>query len=146
MSFVPRKCVVIPIDFSGESEQAVSTALEMVDDATHVHLVHVMFPLDVVTPGVVWGAIDDDRRDEAVLKHYQEFREQHGLPETTFVTRVGDPGTEIAAYAKAEQADLIVIPSHGYHGLKRMLFGSVAECVIRHAACPVLVLRRTDAE
>ena len=45
-----------------------------------------------------------------------------------------------------ESADLIVISSHGYHGVKRILLGSVAETVIRHASCAVLVLRRSDAE
>lgn len=38
---------------------------------------------------------------------------------------------------------LIVIPSHGYHGAKRLLLGSVAERVLRHAPCSVLVLRQT---
>jgi len=39
-----------------------------------------------------------------------------------------------------------VIPSHGYHGVKRLFLGSVAERVLRHAPCRVLVLRRNDAD
>ena len=57
----------------------------------------------------------------------------------------GDPGTTITDYANEHAADLIVIPSHGYHGMKRLVLGSVAERVIRHAHCSVLVLRRSDA-
>jgi nucleotide-binding universal stress UspA family protein len=57
-----------------------------------------------------------------------------------------NPGTEIAEYADEIGADLIVIPSHGYHGVKRLLLGSVAERVIRAAHCSVLVLRRSDAD
>ena len=53
----------------------------------------------------------------------------------------GDPGSEIAAFAKTEKADLIVLPSHGRTGLRHLLIGSVAEKVVRLAHCPVLVLR-----
>jgi nucleotide-binding universal stress UspA family protein len=58
----------------------------------------------------------------------------------------GDPGSQIVNFATNCNADLIVIPSHGYHGVKRLVLGSVAERVIRHAECSVLVLRRSDAE
>ena len=57
----------------------------------------------------------------------------------------GNPGLEIAEFAEEIGAALIVIPSHGYHGVKRWILGSVAERVIRHAKCSVLVLRRSDA-
>ena len=50
--------------------------------------------------------------------------------------REGDPGLIIADYADEVHADLIVMPSHGYHGVKRLLLGSVAERVLRHANCP----------
>jgi nucleotide-binding universal stress UspA family protein len=57
----------------------------------------------------------------------------------------GDPGTTITDYANEQSADLIVIPSHGYHGINRIVLGSVAERVLRHANCPVLVTRRLDS-
>ncbi|MCB9617598.1 MAG: universal stress protein, partial [Sandaracinus sp.] len=47
----------------------------------------------------------------------------------------------IVEYAERENVDLIVIATHGRSGLSRMLIGSVAEKVVRHAACPVLTLR-----
>ena len=58
----------------------------------------------------------------------------------------GDAGLATADYASQVNADLIVVPSHGYHGVKRFLLGSTAERIIRHAHCSVLVLRRKDAE
>jgi nucleotide-binding universal stress UspA family protein len=58
------------------------------------------------------------------------------------VVLFGDPGHEIADYSQREQADLIVLPSHGRTGISRMLIGSVAERVVRLAHCPVLVLRK----
>ena len=55
--------------------------------------------------------------------------------------REGKAWAEICAAAKEEQADMIVIGSHGRSGLSHVLIGSVAEKVVRHASCPVLVVR-----
>ena len=49
--------------------------------------------------------------------------------------------TEIVGFVEARDADFVVIPSHGYTGLKKMLLGSVAQGVVRRAPCPVLVLK-----
>lgn len=54
---------------------------------------------------------------------------------------MGKPAPEIIRTAKEWPADLIVIGSHGRHGIQRALLGSVAEEVMRHAPCPVLVIR-----
>jgi nucleotide-binding universal stress UspA family protein len=53
----------------------------------------------------------------------------------------GKPATEIVKAARDWPADLIVIGSHGREGVGRLLLGSVAEAVMRHAACPVLIVR-----
>lgn len=55
--------------------------------------------------------------------------------------RVGKPAHEILTVAKEWRADVIVLGSHGRHGIPRVLLGSVAEAVMRHAECPVLVIR-----
>ena len=55
---------------------------------------------------------------------------------------VGDPVELIVGAARGWPADLVVIGSHGRDGLNRVLLGSVAEGVTRHAPCPVLVVRR----
>ncbi|MGB6942978.1 MAG: universal stress protein [Bryobacteraceae bacterium] len=55
--------------------------------------------------------------------------------------RVGKPAHEIVAVAKEWPADVIVVGCHGRHGIPRVLLGSVAEAVMRHAGCPVLVIR-----
>ena len=51
------------------------------------------------------------------------------------------PAKGIVDYAEKEGVDLIVISTHGRTGLRRMMIGSVAERVVRHAHCPVLTLR-----
>jgi nucleotide-binding universal stress UspA family protein len=53
----------------------------------------------------------------------------------------GEAASEIVRVAKERSADLIVISSHGRTGLGRILFGSTAEAVVRHATCPVLVVK-----
>lgn len=146
MAWLPKKTVVVPIDFSGKSVESVSTALDLVDEPAGVHVIHVVVPLDNMSPGMSWGAIDDQSRVEAVRAHFDEFLKEHDVSGVTPVIRVGDPGMEIAEYANTAGAELVVISSHGYHGIKRMLLGSVAERVVRHAECEVLITRRVDAE
>ena len=58
--------------------------------------------------------------------------------------QVGAPGAEIVKAAREWPADLIVIGSHGRSGMQRALLGSVAEAVMRHAPCPVLVVRAKE--
>ncbi len=53
----------------------------------------------------------------------------------------GEAASEIVRVAKEREVDLVVISSHGRTGLGRMLFGSTAEAVVRHASCPVLVVK-----
>ena len=53
----------------------------------------------------------------------------------------GKPFQEIARVAKERQIDLIILATHGYTGLKHIQLGSTAERVVRHAPCPVLVVR-----
>ena len=59
--------------------------------------------------------------------------------------RIGDPATEIVAAAKEINADLIAMTTHGRSGLGRLLFGSVAEAVLRGSPIPVFLMRMTEA-
>jgi nucleotide-binding universal stress UspA family protein len=79
------------------------------------------------------------RADQRVL---EGVRERLLLPPSVLeFLPVGDPSIEIVKAAREWPADLIVIGSHGRQGVSRMLLGSVAEAVTRHAPCPVLVIR-----
>ncbi len=147
MNWYPKRCVVVPIDFSESSPAAIRTALDMVDEAARVHVVHVLLPardrdlLEEWSPrqaGETW--------DGAARVYLSEYLREHDVSGVTTAVCLGDPGFAIADYAREQKAELIVIPSHGYQGLKRLLLGSVAERVVRYAGCPVLVLRRSDAE
>jgi nucleotide-binding universal stress UspA family protein len=141
MAWLPKETVVVPVDFSEPSLAAVDTALQLVKDASHVHLIHVLPILSSVEPGVVWDTLSDDTR----CQHAENtLRNQFAKPAYKSIhvkAVVGDAGQQIADLAQELKADLIVMPSHGRTGLKRLLIGSVAERVVRLAHCPVLVMR-----
>ena len=56
---------------------------------------------------------------------------------------MGNPATEIVRTANQEPVEMIVIGTHGRTGLSRLLMGSVAESVVRHASCPVMTYKAT---
>jgi nucleotide-binding universal stress UspA family protein len=58
----------------------------------------------------------------------------------------GEAASEIVRVAKERNVDLIVLASHGRTGIGRILFGSTAEAVVRHATCPVLVVKPSQEE
>ncbi|WP_421319446.1 universal stress protein [Aeromonas veronii] len=60
----------------------------------------------------------------------------------TFDIRFGRAADEIVIQAKEDEVELIVMGSHGRSGISHLLVGSVAESVVRHAPCPVLVVRQ----
>lgn len=62
------------------------------------------------------------------------------------LVRNGQPALEIASVAREIGSDLIIISTHGYTGVKHVWFGSIAEQVVRHAKCPVLVVREREQE
>jgi nucleotide-binding universal stress UspA family protein len=146
VSMFPVKCVVVPIDFSGSSVAAVATALELVLNPADVHVLHAVLPSSTTSPTGEWAPL---REGEVVGTASQlelaAYLEKHHFGGVTQATDVGDPASIVAAYARKHQAGLIVVPSHGYHGIKRMFMGSVAEQIIRHCECAVLVLHRDDS-
>ena len=146
MPWEPKNCVVAPIDFSPSSPMAVREAIRAARHPSVVHIIHVLPKLDAVSPGVLWGEVTDESRLKNARTYLDTFLASHDIEGVQSDVLIGDPGLMIVKYAKDRHADLIVVPSHGYHGVKHMILGSVAERVIRHANCGVYVLRRLDAE
>ena len=90
-----------------------------------------------ITPGDLIAA--DEREGRRLIAEFARLVPQPSSPRV-FI-QVGKPAAEIVGTAKEWPADLIVIGSHARHGIPRALLGSVAEAVLRHAPCPVLVIR-----
>lgn len=142
MTGLQKNCVVVPIDFSDISLTALETALEYVDHPSKVHIIHVLEPLPVNEPGMMWDTINDETRKQNVLKALHQKFDDPKFKEIKIEVKIGKPSEKIIAQSKELKADLIVIPSHGtHHGISRFLMGSVTERVIRYSQCPVLVLR-----
>jgi nucleotide-binding universal stress UspA family protein len=146
MPLFPVKCIVVPIDFSESSVTAVAAALELVSDSAEVHVLHVVLPSSTFSPEGEWAPLQEGEVVGRVSRtELADYLDQHNLKGVTQAIEFGDPASTVAAYAKKHHADLVVIPSHGYHGIKRMIMGSVAEQIIRHCECAVLVLHRSDS-
>ncbi len=86
--------------------------------------------------------VSDQLEDSAEkeLPRLAECEELNGLSVEEVIVH-GDAAAEIVRVANEREVDLIVISSHGRAGLGRILFGSTAEAVVRHASCPVLVVK-----
>jgi nucleotide-binding universal stress UspA family protein len=142
MSYFPKQCVVVPVDFSAESLDALAVGRSLVDAPQHLHVIHILIDLAPLEAGEVWGVVDPQARIEQVEKLLREKLagpQYHGVHTAVLL---GEPAHGIANYAQEKHAELIVIPSHGRTGITRLLIGSVAERVVRLAHCPVLVLRK----
>jgi universal stress protein A len=141
--------ILVPIDFSGKSRQALELAVPLAERfGGRVFLVHVV-PLPVVSTwevipgGKHYLAMDMSRAVEAAqtkLAALAAGRVPAAVRGRT-VVRQGNAYFEITEAARKLRVDLIVISTHGYTGMRRMLIGSVAERVVRHAPCAVLTVR-----
>lgn len=145
MSWSPKKCVVVPVDFSSASEKAIRTALELVESPGHVHVIHVANVPEYIPYGEAVWVVEPEHWSEKAALHLREFIDSNSeFHNVTTATVTGEADTGIVQYAKDHHADLIVIPCHGHRGLKRLLMGSVTSGVLRHAPCEVLVQRYSE--
>lgn len=143
--WLPRQKVVVPIDFSESSRYAIDSALQTVEAQEDVEVLNVIYELD--DPVLIGSqVVTDDTRRAGRQEHLENWLKEHGYGSVKGHAVTGDPGIMIVDFAERNQADLIVMPSHGYHGLHRLVLGSTTERVLRYASQPVLVLRRHDAE
>ncbi len=139
------KNVLFATDFSATSEAALpyATAIGRRFGST-LHLVHVISDasLLLMTGGVDYvsmGTIFEDAHAEAKEKLEQISVNLAGIPHRNYV-RHGQIWKNLAGLIEANEIDLIVVGTHGRTGLGKLLLGSVAEDILRHAACPVLTV------
>ena len=141
MSWLKKKSVIIPLDFSEWSYSAIAIAREYVEAESSLKLIHVLAPLHPADPAAMWNTLNDEERKQKVREFLAQKLGEMGYREVQIEIKLGDPSTQIVDYAKEIEADLIVMPSHGHKGISRFLLGSVAERVVRLAHCPVLILK-----
>jgi len=140
---------VLAIDGSSYSEYAVKTVAERLwPSNTTVRVLTVI--QDIPPPASeLWydasGSLERvnqelEKRAEGLVKNIAESLKPSGL-NVELAVRHGDPRSVIVDEATEWEADLIVVGSHGYTGLKRLLLGSVSQSVVAHAPCSVEVVR-----
>ncbi|HVF45575.1 MAG TPA: universal stress protein [Pyrinomonadaceae bacterium] len=141
--------ILVPTDFSECARRAVPFAAELARLlGARVICLYVVEP--VVQPAG-WAPVAEpmpaaelgERLEEAAARDLPAFSksEEFAGLEVEDVTAHGEPAAEIVRAAEERGAGLIVISSHGRTGIGRILFGSTAESVVRHARCPVLVVK-----
>jgi nucleotide-binding universal stress UspA family protein len=139
--------ILAPTDFSDSSALAVRYAAELAEKfAAELVLLHVVQDLALVLPDAVMPtpmpATDLTQLINAARTGLanQVAALNLGRLNPRSEVRVGSPYAEIDAAAKDLKADLICVSTHGRTGLAHLLLGSVAEKVVRHAPCPVLIV------
>jgi nucleotide-binding universal stress UspA family protein len=141
---VPIRKILCPIDFSSTSEEALRYAVSIAAQlgARELHVLHVHQPPAVVLPdGSMMAELPDARRHAA--RALEDEAKRYSAHDVTIVPHLSDgvPYEVILAKATELGADMIVMGTHGHHGLKHVLLGSVAERIVRLSAVPVCTVR-----
>lgn len=143
--------IVTPIDFSDNSRLIADSSMFMASKyGAAVHLVFVVqnfedysgfFVPQMHVPNLeeelMTGA---EERMESFLEEMSEVITRLGVKDITHKVLMGDVGEQIVDYATEIRADLIIMGTHGYKGLEKIMFGSVADKVVRSALCPVTTI------
>lgn len=139
--------ILLATDLAPASDEAATWALDLA--AAHraqLLIVSVIDPETLLRDGagvpparaVRWDQVRDDRQEAA---QRLVARSRAAGIEAAFMVWTGEPGESIVAAAAAETADIVIVGSHGRSRIGRMVAGSVSDHVVRHAPCPVLVVR-----
>ena len=150
------KNILVPTDFSDFSRYALNYAVTFAQAfGAKITLIHVTpeRELDSIRqvstyfePGQLENLLKErESEDRRQLEEFIPPDLKKGM-EVETVHKVGMPFVEIIRTAKERGVDLIVIGTHGRSGLSHVLFGSVAENVVRQAPCPVLSIRHPEHE
>jgi len=145
------KRILVPIDFSDCSKKALQYALPLAKQ--HQAAITLLYVVPTTSyaageyGGIDYASLEADARASAdktlAALVVDEIR---GEVSADTVVCTGTPAPEIIEVAKRLPADMIIVSTHGRTGLKHVFLGSVAENVVRHAPCPVLVVREREHE
>jgi universal stress protein A len=142
--------VLVPVDFSECAQKALDYAVPFAKqfgaELVLLHVVPANYPIGEF--GMIDVAFMEKELRATAEKQLAALvakRIPKGVASKSQV-RVGRPVSEIVQVARQEQADLILLSTHGHTGFKHVLLGSVAENVVRYAPCPVLVVREREQE
>lgn len=133
--------VLLAVDLTNECRRVAKRARALASSG-ELHIVHVIEPLSLAYGGDIpmdLTAVQDQIHDQARV-HLGGFATEFDIPAERRHLVFGRPESEIHRLAEAEEMDLIVVGSHGRHGLA-LLLGSTANGVLHGASCDVLAVR-----
>jgi nucleotide-binding universal stress UspA family protein len=141
--------ILVPIDFSTISVQTIETAKRLAHGfGVSIHLAHVhhwQYPADFVGPLALAGkerVSFGEHRRQKLTEELKVVAHTHGLsPRLIHLQEGASAFHEICRLAQEIPADLIIMSTHGYTGLRHVLLGSTAERVVQHSPCPVFIVR-----
>lgn len=144
--------ILLATDGSKSSEAAAATTAKIAGQfGSRLHLVHVT-PVHSFYSCYGEGESDtlsifeeDDERARSLLERQAEKLRSEGVNVEQTHLRIGEPDAEVVALAEEIGADLVVAGSHGTGAMKRATIGRVSESIVRHAHCPVLVVRQKES-
>ena len=137
------KTILLAIDLTDESEIVIQKAVNLAEgNADRLHVIHVVEPISFAYGGDIpmdFSTIQEDIQNQAE-QQIAEIAKRLNIPSAQQHITMGRPETEIHHLAANISADVIVIGSHGRHGLA-LLLGSTANGVLHGASCDVLAVR-----
>lgn len=141
--------ILVPVDFSDHSQKALRYALAFAKqfdaEVTLVHIVEQMvYPGDWMYPPMAVTDFATEKREQ-MISRLRSLDAGSGV-KTHHLVRLGRAWQEVIEIAREQKADMIILATHGYTGLKHVLLGSVAEKIVRHAPCPVLSVRPDERD
>jgi nucleotide-binding universal stress UspA family protein len=142
------KHILVPVDFSESTQPAIDCALELAGKysarITLCHVLQLMYNAGV-PPVFTFEKEVKTVQEEATKQLRQLAGSLAPMAEVDTAMEAGVPWDRIVHFADEHGADLIVMATHGRSGLKHLMLGSVAERVVQHAPCSVLVVRGNPA-
>lgn len=147
---LPIHTILCPIDFSESSLEALAIAVELGEHfASEVYVLHVLelqptpAILDPLSGAVSVAALHRSELEGNIRRVMEDVVQKYENRSVTMTSLIEDGAAaqKIVQCAQSIGADIIVISTHGRTGWRRFIYGSVAEEVIRTAACPVLSTR-----
>jgi universal stress protein A len=133
--------ILVALDLGDMQASVLERALSLAGESTRMSLIHVVDM--VVYPDAYMGSLPLEVLEQSVehaKKTLAELGEQHAVPPERQFVEQGRAAMKIHDVAKGNDVDLIVVGSHGRHGVQ-LLLGSTANAVLHGAHCDVLAVR-----
>lgn len=138
--------ILAAVDFSAAADHVLDKACEISQrnnaKLSLLHVVEYMPPIDFTGEPLLvnnW-VIDEEEMLEHARKSLQNLSKKHNLKDAELVVRIGTPKHEISSFVKEQQCDLVIMGSHGRHGLS-LLLGSTANSVLHAMPCDILTIK-----